>query len=106
MAVIEHSSRLTPSGAFLSVWEGLESGDTGLPLTVGGWPDRTVQMVGTGPVTLEGSMDGETWGVLTDISGEDLVLEDNKPRVIGPNVIYIRPNADGSGSIYIAASRG
>lgn len=106
MAEIRGFGSVESQSYYLYVWNDLNASDTGSPITIAGWPDRSVQLVGSGPITIEGSMDGTTWGVLSDAAGNDLVLEDNKPRVIGPNVVYIRPRATGSGSIYIVASRG
>ena len=95
------------------LWEGITESDQGDAISVTDYPDKTVQVIGdftsSGAITMQGSPDGSTWGTLTDVSGNDVVLTDATPVVIGPNPVYIRPFATaGTGvdmDVYLVASR-
>lgn len=70
MAVVSYT--VSDPGKFdstLSVitWTALANGDTGQPLEMSGWADRSVQVTAA-TVTIEGSNDGTTYFTLTDAS--------------------------------------
>ena len=66
-------------------WTGLTPGDTGEPVSVSQYRDRTFQSIlisGSGAVTIEGSNDGTNW----------VTLGTNKHR-------FVRPNNASAGSV-------
>lgn len=78
-------------------WTTLANGDTGDPVEMVDYPDKTVTITGTfgvgGSITLQGSNNNSDWFALTDPQGNaitktaaamELVLE--CPRYIRPNV--------------------
>lgn len=61
------------------LWENCANGDTGAPIELSYYQDRTIQVVGTfgagGSVSLQGSNDGgTTWATLTDPLGNALTF--------------------------------
>lgn len=88
-------------------WEGLLNGDDGSPLEKSGWSDVTVQAVGVfgpGDVTIQGSLDGNTWATLQDVGGTDMVLTDSSLVTVRQNCNYIRPvvaNGDGTTALSV-----
>ena len=87
-------------------WTGLLNGDTGAPVAVGRYPDKTIQVTGTfsvgGDVDMEGTnqdLGSEVWGQLHDPQGALISIGDNIPLVISESPQLIRPNiAGGDGS--------
>lgn len=85
------------------VWTGLLQGDTGEPVNLGDWADRTVQVVGTfgagGSLTIEGSNDKTsetpTYFALTDPQGNAVTKTANALEVIEESPLIIRPNVGG-----------
>ncbi len=97
-------------------WENLVNGDTGAPVLVARYPDKTVQVIGTfgsgGDVDIDGSPDNTTWGQLTDPQGTVISIQDNLPLVIAESPLWIRPEVtagDGTTDLdvtIIAVARG
>lgn len=94
-------------------WTGLLNGDTGAPVEIAKYPDKTIQVVGDfgtgGTITMEGSNDGgTTWGVLHDPQGADFAIQNNEPQVIAESPLQLRPDVSaGNGStdldVYVVA---
>lgn len=98
--VIEYNFNGNPNVARVT-WSGLLNGDTGVPVALPEFPDKTVQIYGTfgvgGSVTLEGSNDIEsetpTYAALTDpqanaVTKTAAALEvfEEAPNLVRPNV--------------------
>lgn len=80
-------------------WEGFViAADDGLPVEMGTYPDRSVQVLGsfTGglEITIQGSNDGgTTWATLTDPQGNALVFTAARIEAITELVHQVRPLA-------------
>jgi hypothetical protein len=77
-------------------WLTLANGDTGAPIRMSNFQDRTVQVVGTfgvtGSVTIQGSNDdGATWATLTDPLGNALTFTAAGIKQITELPLDIRP---------------
>jgi hypothetical protein len=81
-------------------WEGMVNGDTGTPLNVPIYSDKTVHVFGTfgaaGEVLIQGTLETiaapTSWVTLDDIFGTTLSILIAKAKTIEQNVYYIRPN--------------
>lgn len=98
MAVIDYSVETLKTWkdkASVVTWAGLSNGDTGQPLEMPGWADRSVQVFGTfgsgGNLRLQGSNDGTNWAVLTDPQGNDINITAAKIEQVMEVVRYMRP---------------
>ena len=104
MAVIDATVERLPNGYTKITWLTLTQGDTGAPVNVAQFPDRSVQATGTfsgaGAIAIQGSNDGgTTFGVLRDMSGDNIALATTQPNTIAENVEQIRPSVtSGDGS--------
>ncbi len=83
-------------------WENLVNGDTGEPVNLPRYPDKTVQIVGnfsgTADVDMDGSPDDSTYGALHDLQGSEISIGDSKPVLIAESTEWIRPDvASGDG---------
>jgi hypothetical protein len=71
------------------------NGDDGEAMALPNHADRSVQVSGTfgsgGSVTIEGSLDGTTWAILTDPQGNNLAITSAKIETIMEATLYIRP---------------
>lgn len=97
MAVRQPSQVLSGSGFRLYKWEGLLNSDTGAPVTIPEFADKSFQAVGTfgagGTVTIQGSNDeGTTFGSLHRFDATDLTLTDSEPGAPVENTLQVRPN--------------
>lgn len=97
--------KLNPGVRYV-VWEGLVKGDTGesdesgSPLGMSSFADRSVQVTGTfdsATVTIEGSNDGTTWATLSDQVGDDLSFTAAGIAMVAELTRYIRPAVSDSG---------
>jgi hypothetical protein len=85
----------------------LASGDTGKGVAMADYPDRTVQAVGAGTVTIEGSNDLTNWTALNDTTGTAISITGGAFAVILENPLYIRPKAtSAAATVTIVGSRG
>lgn len=88
---------LTGVPACIIGWSGLLNGDTGTPVEMIDYPDKTVTITGTfgagGSITMQGSNDNSNWFAITDpqgnavtktAAGMELMIE--CPRYLRPNV--------------------
>ena len=83
----------------LGVWEGLSAGEAGPAINCAGYPDTTVQLVGTfgGNVRIEGSLDpdGRVYATLNDRQGNALAgISAATIKTVDPSCYLIRPVAD------------
>ncbi len=81
----------------------LTSGDTGEPVKMSDYSDRTVTMTGTfgAAVTLDGSNDGVTWMTQSNIADTDISKTANGIEVIGTNPVFTRPAAGAVTSVTV-----
>lgn len=81
--------------AVVITWSGLANGDTGAPLEMPGWADRSVQVTGNfgtgGNLRIQGSNDGTNWNTLTDPQGNDINITASKIEQVMEVVRYMRP---------------
>lgn len=104
MATLPVTYRINEYGVMVAQWLSLTEADQGAPIGGSDFPDKTVQVAGdfatAGAMTIEGSMDGVTYGTMNDHLGNALVITDSVPRTIGENPLFIRPRATaGSGNV-------
>lgn len=81
--------------AALFTWTGLDSDDSGIPITIVDYTDQTVVVRGTfgagGSLTMQGSMDGTNWYTLTDPQGNALTKTSAGIEMVVEAPLYIRP---------------
>jgi len=99
MAVIQPTIIAGPGDSQVITWQALGNADTGAPLKLTQFPDKTLTLTGThGGATsvLEGSNDGATYGTLNDASATALSLTSNAgPLTILENPVFVRPATSG-----------
>ena len=117
MAVIGYSVPTQPGNGQRRVkifkWEALGDGDTGLPIFIADYSDRTVHGFGTfssQTCTLQGSNDpradpsdtdhaSAVWYTLVDAeTNADIAMTDNDLKTILPNPLWVRPSMSSGGS--------
>ena|SRR3990167_7608547 len=84
--------------AVLVTWVALAIGDTGEPVSLLDYPDKTVTVEGTiggGTLTMQGSNDGTNYYSLTDPQGSAIALTAAGIKLITENPVWIRPSASG-----------
>ena len=119
MAVVNHTRTIPDSmnqAVAIVTWTAMANGDTGSPLEMGNFSDRSVQVEGTfgsgGTVRIEGSLDGTNYRILTDPQGNDLeFIAAGGLEAVSELVRYIRPHVtagDGTTAltVTILAKRG
>ena len=76
-------------------WSGLLNGDSGEPIEMPSFADRSIQIVGVfgsgGNLRIQGSNNGTDWATLTDPQGNDLNITTAKIEQVTEVVRYIRP---------------
>ncbi len=96
-------------------WTGLLNGDTGEPVIVARYPDKTVQVTGAfgsgGDIDLQGSnvaspsTDDSDWGQLGDQTGTVISMGDRLPLVVAESPLWIRPKvAAGDGDTLLVCT--
>lgn len=103
MAVRAVTKVVREDKAVVITWTGILENDTGLPVRIPRYPDKTVQVFGTfgagGTITMEGSADNTNWGTLHDPQGANIGVQDLDPVLIEDNTNFIRPrNSAGDGN--------
>ena len=103
MAVITPTVSRLPNGYTKVVWLTLTQGDTGAPVNVAQYPDRSVQATGTfsgsAVIAMQGSNDAATFGALRDLQGNAVALSTTQPNVLAENTEQVRPSVtSGDGS--------
>lgn len=103
-----------PSDSFVAVWENVTDGDTLVPIELGAYADRSMQVAGTigspaATVTGTGSNDGVTYAVLNDLQGVALSFTAAGLKGIAEATRYFKPAVSGgtgeSVDIYVYAKR-
>ena len=104
------NTSLDTNKAFAVTWAGLLNGDTGAPVRMSQYSDKSVQVLGTfgagGNLRWEGSNDGTNWAVLTDPQGNDLNFATAKIEAVTEAVAWVRPNVtagDGTTNLTVVA---
>lgn len=81
--------------AALFTWTGLDSDDSGTPITIVDYTDQTMTVRGTfgagGSVTIQGSNDGSNWFTLTDPQGNALTKTAAGIEMVVEAPRYVRP---------------
>lgn len=101
--------RLDLYESVLVTWAGLANGDTGAPVELTEFPDRTVQIgtgaesFGGGTMVLEGSLDGVTYFTLKDPFGSSISTLVNALATVLELTRYVRPSLSGgaAGSVTV-----
>lgn len=110
MAVITPTKQIVGGGAALLVtWANLANGDSGAPVDLVEFADRSVQVVGTfgtgGSVSLEGSLDASNFASLTDPQGNALAITTAKIEAVSELTYQVRPRVtagDGTTSLTVS----
>lgn len=96
---IIHPGKEGMEHAVLVTWSGLLNTDTGVPVSLTDFPDRTIQLTGTfgsgGEVTFQGSNNGTDYVVLTDPQGNALTMTAGRIEVVTETPRYVRPSVTG-----------
>jgi hypothetical protein len=80
-------------GVQIASWADLDAGDSGKPVALAGWPDKTIQVIGGTTVDLQGSNDGgTTWVAISEPDGTALTGVGPGMYVIRDNPLLLRPN--------------
>jgi hypothetical protein len=94
--------------AVKTVWGALANGDSGSPVSLVQYADRSVQVEGTfgvgGTLLVEGSNDGTTYHTLTDSIGNPLSFTTSGLKVVSEATGFIRPRVsagDGTTAIVV-----
>ena len=90
-------------------WAAMANGDTGIPVTLPGNADRTIQVTGTfgaaGSVAVEGSNDGVNYFALTNPTGTVIAITSAGGAAITEAVQYVRPHVTaGDGTTALIAT--
>lgn len=108
MAVVAPSIVVEKDSALVT-WAGLLNGDTGGPVDLPAFPDRTFQVIGTfgvgGSVTMEGSNAGAVYAALTDPQGNAITKTAAAIETVVETPKFSRPNVtagDGTTSITVS----
>lgn len=95
MAVKPATVETNNFGVVVVTWTDVDSGDTGQPVLLAQYSDKTVQLIGTSTdVAIEGSNDGTNWAELSDPAGNPILLATSgQIETILQNPLYVRPIA-------------
>jgi hypothetical protein len=91
-------SEATSRDIWLATWETMGNADTGLPVSMAGSSDRSVQMTGSfggATVVLEGSNDGSNWYTLNDPTGTPISRTSGGLKQIVELTRYVRARSSG-----------
>lgn len=110
--VLEDGSSVIGShfgGQLTAVWSALANTDTGAPLALSQFSDRSVQISGTfsvgGTIVLEGSNDGTNYHTLTDPAGSAISFTSAGIKTVTEVVKWVRPRVTaGDGSTLLVAT--
>jgi hypothetical protein len=107
------------STQLIYVWSGLDGDDTGIPIKMARYSDKTVHFYsdawGGSTVTLEGSNDSRAdpsstsyasskWFNLTDGTGTSISLTADGGRLVSENPLWVRPKTSGGTSASITVA--
>jgi len=81
--------------ACVITWAGLDSDDSGEPVELVDYPDRTLTITGTfgagGSISLQGSNDGTNWFSITDPQGNAITKTAAAMELVVETPRYMRP---------------
>lgn len=106
MAVRDVTITEIGNGAFMAAWADLDASDSGKPVALAAYPDKTIQIVGGTTVDMQGSNDGgTTWVPVYALSGSALTGAIPGMYVLRDNPALLRPNnvAGTNMAIYVTA---
>ncbi len=103
MAVVPFTATRLETKAVHVRWDALKAGDTGLPFSLHGGPDRSIQVTGSfsGGANLiwEGSNDvleaSPSWFTLTDPQGNPLTFATERLEQVTEYTRFVRPRVTG-----------
>lgn len=104
MSIIDYTKAVPTAGNggyIVITWSALVSGDTGQPLSLAQFADRTIQIGGTfdgSTVIIEGSLDGTNYHTLTDPQGNALSFTLAGLEAVSELVSSLRPRVSGGSS--------
>lgn len=112
MATVNPTSNNSANNAIIHRWSITTGGDTGAPVTMHEFPDKTVQVTGTfGSVTLRGSnkaapsdATAADWFNLHDPQGNVLTFTAAGGALIAENPLWISPITTGGSAYDISIS--
>lgn len=93
-------------GVWRTEWPALANGEDGDPASLSKWPTKSVQVIGAGSVTIQGSNDGVIWAELTT-DGDAVIGPLTAGAIAAPyeNTAFIRPGgATGTARVIIIAT--
>lgn len=92
----------------MASWSGLLNGDTGEPVELIDYADKTATITGTfgtgGSITIQGSNDGTNWFAMTDAQTSAVTKTAAAMEQLIENPRYVRPNVtagDGTTSLAV-----
>lgn len=88
-------------------WSPLAAGDTGAPVSLSDYADRSVQVTGTfngSTVTIQGTNNGIDWNTLNDALGNPLTFTTAGLKSVLENVAQIRPSVAGGTAIALSVN--
>ena len=101
------SRTVLPGGAVVYTWD-LVAGQTGDPVDLVDFADRTIQVSGDfgvgGSITFEGTIDLVSYGTLSEPGGSPAIITTSKVMSILEVTRSIRPRCSGDGSTSLKAS--
>lgn len=106
-----HKSSPASDGNYRAVtatWGPLLQGDDAIPLSLREYSDRSVQVSGDfggATVSVEGSIDGVEWSVLSDGQGNPLTFSSGRIEAVAELVALIKPvlaGGDGTTSLTVS----
>ena len=103
MAIIDPVVVQLNTKTVVVTWETVTNDDTGAPVGLSEYPDKTVQVIGTfgttGIATMQGSPlaapGANDWGALHNPQGTDIAIGDKEPLVIAESPRVFRPSVAG-----------
>ena len=93
---------------FINTWATMANGDTGKPVQLPGYGDKSIQVTGTfgsgGSCTLEGSNDGTNYFALTNPTGTTIAVTAAGLVAVTEACLWVRPHVTaGDGTTALVA---
>lgn len=104
---IDYTRNDFPGLCYRYNWTVIPQDDEGVPISIPGASDRTVQVVGTfngAAVTFEASLDNSNWFTCTDLQGNAISMTSAGAEFITENAVHYKPvvtGGDGDTSITV-----
>lgn len=85
----------TNENGWIVSWGPMANGDTGAPITLAGYADKSIQVEGTfgtgGSATAQGSNNGTNYRALNDPTGTTIAITAAGIKAITEAVVYVQP---------------